>query len=202
MAVFAKICGYLLTRLYNCRASYENDMLSLKLGGSDRIIQYPFHISGVSNMIVGPSVNIGQRAMIMTTRAKIIIKGHFVAGPGLTIVTGDHMPTISKFIDDVSDEDKDRLDKDGICDQNVVIEEDVWCGANVMILKGVTIGRGSIIAAGAVVTRNVPPYSISGGVPSKVIKTRWTKQQIMEHEKALYKEDERFTEEEIEKFII
>lgn len=54
----------------------------------------------------------------------------------------------------------------------VVIEDDVWIGDRVVICPGVHIGKGSIIAAGAVVTRNVPEYSIVGGVPAKVIKYR------------------------------
>lgn len=54
----------------------------------------------------------------------------------------------------------------------VRIEDDVWIGARAVVLPGVTIGRGSIIAAGAVVTRDVPPYSIAGGVPAKVLRSR------------------------------
>ena len=64
----------------------------------------------------------------------------------------------------------------------MIIEEDVWFGANVTILKGVTIGRSSIIAAGAVVTKDVPPYSIVGGVPAKVIKMKWSENDISIHE--------------------
>lgn len=70
-------------------------------------------------------------------------------------------------------------------DAPVVIEDDVWCGANVTILKGVTIGRGSVVAAGAVVTRSCPPYSIIGGVPAKVLKMRFTAEEIEEHERLL-----------------
>lgn len=50
------------------------------------------------------------------------------------------------------------------------IEKGVWIGANVTVLQGVTIGKNAVIAAGAVVTRDVPPDTISGGVPAKVIK--------------------------------
>ena len=52
------------------------------------------------------------------------------------------------------------------------IGNDVWLGANVVVLRGVTIGDGAIVAANAVVTRDVPPYTISGGVPAKVIRPR------------------------------
>ncbi len=53
----------------------------------------------------------------------------------------------------------------------VSIGNKVWIGANVTILQGVSIGDGAIIAAGAVVTRDVPPRTIAGGVPAKVLKT-------------------------------
>lgn len=55
---------------------------------------------------------------------------------------------------------------------NPVIEDDVWLGRNVIVMPGVRIGKGSIIAAGAVVTKDVEPYSVMGGVPAKKIKTR------------------------------
>ena len=74
----------------------------------------------------------------------------------------------------------------------------MWIGSNVTLLSGVTVGRGSIIAAGAVVNKDVPPYSIVGGVPAKVIKFKWTVDQIIEHESKLYNEDERFSREELE----
>lgn len=57
-------------------------------------------------------------------------------------------------------------------DASVIIEDDVWIGGGSIILAGVTIGKGAIIAAGAVVNKDVPPYSIVGGIPAKIIKQR------------------------------
>ena len=60
----------------------------------------------------------------------------------------------------------------------IEIGNDVWIGANVIILDGVKIGNGAILGAGSVVIRDVPDYAIVGGVPAKVIKYRFDKNQI------------------------
>ena len=62
--------------------------------------------------------------------------------------------------------------------KNVIIGNDVWIGANVVILPGVQIGDGAIIAAGAVVNKDVPPYTVVGGVPAKPIKKRFEEDKI------------------------
>lgn len=59
----------------------------------------------------------------------------------------------------------------GITAQGIVVEDDVWIGAGAIILDGVRVGKGAVIAAGAVVTRNVPPHSMVGGVPAQIIKS-------------------------------
>lgn len=177
--------GWILDKLYRIRCSHKNFEVQKILGGG--IISYPFNIVGIENIVIEGPVTIGVNSTILTTRAKLIIKKHFIAGPGLTIVTGDHMPLLGHYMDSVSDEDKDRLDIGHKYDQDVIINEDVWCGANVTILKGVTIGRGSILAAGAVVTKDIPDYCIAGGVPAKVIKKRLTDEEIIAHESILYK---------------
>lgn len=59
-----------------------------------------------------------------------------------------------------------------------IIGNDVWIGSHVIILKGVTIGDGAVLAAGSVVTKNVEPYSIVGGVPAKHLKFRFEREQI------------------------
>lgn len=59
------------------------------------------------------------------------------------------------------------------CEKKVVIGNDVWIGCNTVIMGGVTIGDGAIVAAGAVVTKDVPPYAIVGGVPARLIRYRF-----------------------------
>lgn len=61
---------------------------------------------------------------------------------------------------------------------HVIIGNDVWIGCNCLIMEGVKIGDGAIIGAGAVVTKDVPPYSVVVGVPAKVIKFRFSEEQI------------------------
>lgn len=61
---------------------------------------------------------------------------------------------------------------------NVVVGNDVWIGSNVLIKGGLRIGDGAIVAMGAVVTKDVPPYAIVGGVPAKIIKYRFTPEQV------------------------
>lgn len=60
----------------------------------------------------------------------------------------------------------------------IVVEDDAWIGTDTIILSGVKIGKGAVIAAGSVITKDVPPYSIVGGNPSKVIKYRFNEQII------------------------
>lgn len=145
--------------------------------GPDRVID------GHSNIYMGDHIYIGPRSLIYSTGAKLKIDGHFVAGPGLSIITGDHrINYVGKWIDEVKGNDK--LPEN---DMDVHIEEDVWCGANVTILKGVTLHKGCIVAAGAVVTRDVLPYMIVGGVPARVISRRFSNEQIQQHEQLLRK---------------
>jgi acetyltransferase-like isoleucine patch superfamily enzyme len=118
----------------------------------------------------------------------ITVRGVFSMGSrnsftkNVRVVCRDHI-TIGDdciFADSVQLYDHDHLYEDlskpiksqGYSLGSIVVGNDVWLGARVIVLKGVTIGDGAIVAAGAVVTRNIPPYAIAGGVPAKVIKSR------------------------------
>ena len=138
-------------------------------------------VKGLHNLSVGDGTSIPKGSTFYCTEAPLTIGKKVIFGPRPTIITGDHrIDLIGKYIIDITVEEK--LPEN---DAPVVIEDDVWCGANVTILKGVTIGRGSVIAAGAVVTQSFPPYSIIGGVPARLLKMRFTPEQIKEHEEGL-----------------
>ena len=137
------------------------------------------------NVTIGNDVYIGPHALFLCTESQIFIGNKVLFGPHVTIIGGDHRITdVGRFIYDV-------LDKHPEDDQDVHIEDDVWIGTNTTLLKGVTVGRGAVVAAGALVTKDVPPYAIVGGVPAKVLKYRFTPEQIQEHERQLYAEDKR-----------
>jgi acetyltransferase-like isoleucine patch superfamily enzyme len=68
------------------------------------------------------------------------------------------------------DPDRPFVDQ-GITAEGITIEDDVWLGAGAVITDGVCVGKGAVVAAGAVVTKDVPPHSVVGGVPARLIKT-------------------------------
>lgn len=74
----------------------------------------------------------------------------------------------------------DSRDFDAISKGDIAVDDDVWIGYGATIMSGVHIGQGAVIAAGAVVTKDVPPYAIVGGVPARIIKYRFEPQMIEE----------------------
>ena len=135
---------------------------------------------GLEKLSIGEGSSIPRGRVFYCTKAPLTIGKMVVFGPNPTIITGDHRyDVIGSYIID----NHEKLPEN---DAPVVIEDDVWCGANVTILKGGTIGKGSIVAAGSVVTKSFPEYSIIVGVPAKLIKKRFTPEQIKIHEEKLY----------------
>lgn len=88
--------------------------------------------------------------------------------------------------------------QEGVSKGDIIVDDDVWIGYGATIMSGVHIGQGAVIAAGAVVTKDVPPYAIVGGVPAKVIKYRFEPEMIEELLKIDYS---KLTKEDIEKHI-
>lgn len=139
------------------------------------------HISGQKRVSLGNNIYIGPYATIYCTRADFTVEDSVTIGPHFSVITGDHRTDIiGKHIHDITDKEKKPEN-----DAPVKIESGVWCGANVTVLKGVTVSKGSVIAAGSVVTKSTVPYGIYGGVPAKLIKMRFTPEEIEEHERLL-----------------
>ena len=110
---------------------------------------------------IGDNSNIGPYNYIGCS-GKIIIGNNVMLAPRVSIYAENHV-----F------DNPDLLIKDqGVLKQTVVIEDDCWIAANSVILAGVTIGKGSVVAAGSVVNCDMPAYSVFGGVPAKLIKSR------------------------------
>lgn len=110
---------------------------------------------------VGNNSNIGPFAYIGCS-GFIEIGNNVMISPRVSIYAENH----------VFDNPEICMKEQGVLKQFVKIEDDCWIASNSVILAGVTIGKGSIIAAGAVVTKDVPPYSIVAGVPAILIRSR------------------------------
>lgn len=156
------------------------------------VLTPPIWIGNPSNVFLYENTQLAMNSHISATNAKFIIKPNCCIAEGLTVHTGNHASVVGKFCSDITEETKPKG-----YDQDVVVESDVWIGCNVTLLSGVHIGRGAIIAAGAVVSKDIPPYSVAGGVPARVIKFKWTIEQILQHESILYPEEERFTKDQL-----
>ena len=90
--------------------------------------------------------------------------------PFATIGPGEHLLDSASTSERINDLIPNR--SSDLTSKKVIIGNDVWIGTNTVILRGVTVGDGAVIAAGAVVTKDVPPYAIVGGVPAKIIRYR------------------------------
>ena len=187
--LIVNLFGGLLCKIHTLFAIASQMRLKRLLGecGSESVIAYPFTVSGnMSNLILGKDVSIGPGATLYTKYAKIIIGDKSFSGPNLTIITGDHPYLKGIYMRDIRKVDMLAKGMDiSVYDKDVIIEKDVWLGANVTILKGVHIGEGAIVAAGSVVIKDVPAFGIVGGVPAKLIKMKWTLEEIEEHKRLL-----------------
>lgn len=109
---------------------------------------------------IGNYSGVGHRCMV---QGNVTIGEHVMMGPEVIIYTQNHSFSSTDI----------PMDQQGFSDEKpVVIGDDVWIGSRVTILPGVTVGKGCVIGASAVVTKDVPPYSVVAGNPARVVKTR------------------------------
>jgi acetyltransferase-like isoleucine patch superfamily enzyme len=119
----------------------------------------------ISNM--GEGIQIGNNSAVGAQsffggQGGIKIGNDVIMGPHVRIFSENHNTHLTGVL----------LRKQGESRKGVSIENNCWIGAGVTILDGVTIGEGAVVAAGSVVTKSVPPFALSGGVPAKVLKSR------------------------------
>jgi acetyltransferase-like isoleucine patch superfamily enzyme len=150
----------------NCRID-SGAIISTVGGGSIHIGDDCALSSGAVLMSFGGSISLGS---FCSVNPLAVLYGHgglnignFVRIASQAII----VPANHRFSDTET-----PICRQGETRRGIVIEDDVWVACGVRVLDGVRIGTGSILAAGAVVNRSVPPFSIVGGVPARVLKKR------------------------------
>jgi len=129
----------------------------------DKVIIFPaVFIIRPDCMEIGNNVSIHEFSYI-DAEGGLKIGDHVGIGHGCTIMCAQHNfdepGVLIKALDDIL--------------EPVNIGSDVWLGAHVRIMSGVTVGDGCVIGAASVVTRNIPPYSVAVGIPARVIRKRF-----------------------------
>lgn len=146
-------------RLHGSRASIE-------IGDNARILRGAYLTTQVSNaregegITTGRSCWIGAGSILGSGLGGIFLGDNVLIGPNVVIVTGAH---------DYSRTDIPAIERE-YQGRPIRIGNNVWIGTSAVILGGVTIGGNAIIAAGAVVTKDVAPYTVAGGVPARILK--------------------------------
>lgn len=113
-------------------------------------------------LVVGDDSGVGVKSEIY---GPVTIGKHVMMGPEVIIYTGGH--AFSRTDIPIQHQGNAPV-------RSVEIGDDCWIGRRVMIMPGVKIGKGCVIGAGAVVTKDIPPYSVAAGVPARVVRSRLT----------------------------
>jgi len=162
--IFTKIFWFQLRQII---ALFFTDNLygikNLAACGKDTNIRPSASLANPQNIFIGENVHVQRHVYIWAgKKAKIVIGDHTIIGPGSFITSDNHGLKRDQLI-----RDQEGIEKD------VIIGSDVWLGAYSIVLPGVKIGDGAVVAAGSVVTGDVAPYTIVGGVPAKKLKERF-----------------------------
>ena len=146
------------TYLHACPNGIEIGERSLVMHGA---VLHVYNFRGLpqSGIKIGNDSLIGEYC-IVRGQGGVTIGGRVFTSPFSQIIAVNH----------IFDDPNRPMMEQGITAQGITIEDDVWIGSGAVITDGVTVGRGSVVAAGAVVSKDVPPHSVVGGVPAKMIK--------------------------------
>lgn len=121
---------------------------------------YNFRGMKQSGIKIGKNSLVGEYSVIRG-QGGVVIGDRVYTSPFTQIIAVNH----------VFDDPERPFTEQGIIAAGIVIEDDVWLGAGAVITDGVRVGKGAVVAAGAVVTKDVPPHTVVGGVPARVIKS-------------------------------
>lgn len=158
--------------------------MRLKQLGPKPSIGLGFRVLGPENISIGSQLYSTGQTFLSAEKGKLLIHDsvafnnnvHVNASLGGDIEIGSHVMIgpncVLRASDHVFDDPDVPIQLQGHTGGRIVLEEDVWLGANVVVVSGVRIGKGSVVAAGAVVTKDVKPGSVVGGVPARLIKMR------------------------------
>ena len=137
----------------------RSELLSQLMGNmpASSIIRSPFHCEFGKTIFIGEQTFLNMN-VTMLDGAKITIGNNVLIGPNTQFYCASH-----------SLDYRERRKWATIC-KPITVEDDVWIGGNVVINQGVTIGARSVIAANSVVNSDVPPDSLFGGTPAKLIR--------------------------------
>ena len=156
--------------------------------GKNVTIRFKGLNSSYKRIFLSDNVFIAAGFRFISYSGNLIMKDHSNAATNFTVITGNHGRVVGRYIMDTEKERSNEIEKD------IVIEEDVEIGSDVTLLAGVHLGRGCTVGSGSLVRNDIPPYAIAIGNPAKVIGFVFTPDQIIEHEKQLYAEDQRIAE--------
>lgn len=152
--------GVVIRTMWGLKGCYKPILIVTQ--GSNRIGAGTI-IQGTGSLLIGERTYINEYCVI-GCNDEITVGRDVMISPYVTIRDTDHAFERTDI----------PMNRQGITTAPIHIGDDVWIGHGAAILKGVTVGTGAIVAAGAVVTRDVAPYDIVGGVPAKRIGSRLT----------------------------
>ncbi len=155
MAITARLNRLTFDDADEIRALFS-ELIGKKVDESFLLIP-PFHTAGGDEIRVGRNVFVNQNCTFYDLGG-LDIADDVMVGPNVSIITAGHPLEPSRR-------------RTATIGKPIVIEKNVWIAAGATIIGGVTVGENSVVAAGSVVTRDIPPNTLVGGNPARVIRS-------------------------------